>query len=149
MRAKEFFMRYRTAEGKVKTFKREIERLEHASLGSQQMDGQPHGTGKSDTVANTAAKAADLRIMLEAWVAEQERIKREIIEVLGAIDDNDEFQVLQLRYLAERPADRWECIKDVMALSVRQAQRIHGRALRSAQAIIDKDGCYTETERWT
>lgn len=138
MTAKEFLMRYRTADEKVKMLTDQIERAESYAQGAGQGDGQPHGTGTSDKVGKAAAKAADLRTALEAWLEEQERIKLEIIAVLGAIDKRELFEVLQLRYIADRPADEWHNIACVLDRSIRQVQRLHGEALMIVEGLINE-----------
>lgn len=139
MNAKEFMLRYRVADEKINMLNAEIERIESSAIGgSAQGDGQPHGTGTSDKVGRTAAKAADMQLALEAWKIEQARIKLEIIEVLGAVPRRELFEVLQLRYIAPRPADEWFNIAHVLDKSIRQAQRLHGEALQEVQRIIDR-----------
>lgn len=136
MTAKEFLLRYRVADEKIKMLKSQIIRAEDSAQVSGQSDGQPHGSGKSDKVGRAAVKAADLKTALEAWLAEQERIKLEIIAVLGAIDKRELFEVLHLRYISDRPADEWDRIAEVMDKSVRQVQRLHGDALQKVSALI-------------
>ena len=136
MTAKEFLLRYRVADEKVKMLKDQIAQAENSAQGAGQGDGQPHGSGRSDKVGKAAAKAADLKTALEAWLTEQERIKVEIIGVLGAIDMRELFEVLQMRYIADRPADEWARIAEVMDRSVRQVQRLHGTALQEVARIL-------------
>lgn len=139
MIAKDFLLRYRVADEKINMLNAEIERIESAALGgSAQGDGQPHGSGTSDKVGKTASKAADMQLALEAWKVEQARIKMEIIEVLGGITRRELFEVLQMRYIAPRPADEWFNIAHVMEKSPRQVQRLHGEALAEVQQIIDR-----------
>ena len=138
MNAKEFLQRYRVADEKIKLLNAEIERIEEmAQGGSAQGDGQPHGSGTSDKVGKVAAKAADMQLSLEAWKIEQERIKMEIIEALGGVTRRDFFEVLQLRYIADRPADEWYNIAHVLKKSIRQTQRLHGEALAEVQRALD------------
>ena len=139
MNAKDFLLRYRVADEKINMLNAEIERIESSAIGgSAQGDGQPHGSGTSDKVDKIASKAADMQRSLEAWKVEQARIKMEIISVLGAITRRELFEVLQLRYIAPRPADEWFNIAHVMEKSPRQAQRLHGEALQEVQRIIDR-----------
>lgn len=139
MNAKDFLLRYRVADEKIKMLNAEIERIElSAQGGSANGDGQPHGSGKSDKVGRVASKAADMQLSLEAWKIEQERIKMEIIGVLGGVTRRELFEVLQMRYIAPRPADEWFNIAHVLKRSVRQAQRLHGEALLEVQRILNE-----------
>lgn len=136
MNARDFMNRYKLAGQKVNMYRAKIEALEQSALSGQQMDGQPHGSGKSDTVPRVATKAADMRVTLEAWMLEQERIQEEIIRVMGALKKTEHFQVLKMRYIEEPPADSWQSIAAVMDKTVRHVQRIHGYALQEVQLII-------------
>lgn len=141
MTAVEFLGRYRLAEKKVETLAREVERLETAAQGGAiKADGLPHGTAKADSMAEMAARAADQRLVLEAWIAEQNRIKFEIMEVLGAITDLRQFAVLQMRYVGPYDQSDWITIADNLGVtSERQARRIHGDAIRTVEEILEND----------
>lgn len=139
MHAREFLERYKIAGKKIEMYRQRIEDIETTAPAGQKLDGQPHGTKKSDATASAAAKAADMRITLEAWLTEQERIQQEIVKVLGAVKDVNRFQVLKMRYLEEAPADSWQSIANVLDKTVRHVQRIHGWALLEVQNIINSE----------
>lgn len=139
--AREFLKKYRTADRKIQMLAAEIEKIESmADGGAVNIDGQPHSKGASDKVATAATTAADLRGKLEAWILEQEEIKRRIINVLSELDDPNQLQVLRLRYMTDEIAETWVNIAYVMDRSERQVQRIHGYALQEVQRIIDGMG---------
>ena len=139
--AKEFLERYRTADRKIRMLTDEIEKVESLANGSGiAIDGQPHGTATTDKVATAATVAADLKEKLSAWLFEQEKIKREIINVLAELKDGNQFQVLRLRYLSDEMAETWFNIAYYMGKSERQVQRIHGYALREVEKIIERKG---------
>lgn len=140
-KAKEFLERYRTADRKIQMLADEIDKIESLAGGrAVSIDGQPHGNGTTDKVAIAATAAADLQEKLSAWLFEQEKTKREIINVLAELKDSNQFQVLRLRYLSDEMEETWFSIACVMNLSERQVQRIHGRALQEVEKIIDRKG---------
>ena len=140
-KAKEFLERYRTADRKIQMLADEIDKIESLAGGrAVSIDGQPHGSGTADKVAIAATAAADLQEKLSAWLFEQEKTKREIINVLAELKDSNQFQVLRLRYLSDEMEETWFSIACVMNLSERQVQRIHGRALQEVERIIDRKG---------
>lgn len=140
-KAKEFLERYRTADRKIQMLADEIDKIESLAGGrAVSIDGQPHGNGTTDKVAIVATAAADLQEKLSAWLFEQEKTKREIINVLAELKDSNQFQVLRLRYLSDEMEETWFSIACVMNLSERQVQRIHGRALQEVERIIDRKG---------
>lgn len=143
-KAKEFLERYRTADRKIRMLNDEIAKVEALANGSGiAIDGQPHGTATSDKVATAATAAADLKEKLSAWLFEQEKIKREIIDVLAEIKDGNQLLVLRLRYLSDDIAETWYNIAYCMQKSERQVQRIHGRALQEVEKIIERKGATT------
>ena len=138
MTAKEFLSRYRLITSRIELLTAEIEKIEaQASGGSQTIDGQPHGTGKSDRVANAAIKAAEATSELEELKAEQESKRNFIMLVLNKIDDLEQFTVLKMRYIEPKPAGEWWNIAETMNISARHAQRIHGHALLKVQKVLD------------
>ena len=139
MTAKEFLTRYRLISSRIEMLAAEIEKIEaQAAGGGQNMDGQPHGTGKSDRVANAAIKAAEATTELEKLKAEQEAKRNYIMFVLNKIDDLEQFEVLKLRYIDPKPANEWWNIAEVVGKSTRHVQRIHGYALLKVQKILDE-----------
>lgn len=138
MTAKDFLMQYRKADSIIRLLKSDIERVEgQASGASQQIDGQPHGSGKSDKVGKAATAAADLKAKLEEKLWEQEAIKRQIFYVLSEITKSEFVEVLRMRYIDDPPADSWLSIAYSLDRHPRQVQRIHGYALQEVQKIID------------
>lgn len=140
MTAKEFLKEYRLIRSKIELYTAEIEKIEAQAAGSQNIDGQPHGKGKSDKVARAAVRSADLAEKLRVLQFEQEKRRDVIIDILGKVTSYDNFTVLKMRYIDPRPACDWWKIADVMDKSTRQVQRIHGEALMEVQNIIDTEG---------
>lgn len=140
MTAKEFLQEYRLIRSKIELYTAEIEKIEAQATGSQTIDGQPHGTSKSDKVAIAAVRSAELTEKLRVLQYEQDKRRGVIIDILGKITNYDNFTVLKKRYIDPRPECDWWKIADTMDRSTRQVQRIHGEALKEVQRIIDTEG---------
>lgn len=114
---------YRHAQMERRQILSRIMRLEDrlTAPGAQNYDGMPHGSGKSDALANGVAALADLRELYRAKEVELTQVLTDI-EIL--IDRLEPVERLIARY---RYIDglQWEKICVKINYSWRQTHRIH------------------------
>ena len=136
VKAKEFLRRHEVSSLKIRALEEEITNLYESLLRSPTNDGQPRGTGKSDSTGIMASKIADMREESEYLWQQQQRIRRDIERTLYQLEDADDFRVCWARYIDLKD---WQEIADGLDKTIRTAQRIHGRALLEVQKILDAE----------
>ena len=135
MTAKEFLGQARQIDQRIEARCEERERL-LAKLTTGRMThltGMPRGGGYDWTDA--VAKLVELDRQLGGEIMELCKLKREINECIGRVEDMRYRRLLELRY---RNYMRWDDIADEMGYDVRQIYRIHGEALMAVQ--VPKEG---------
>lgn len=134
MEAREFLKRYQIVRKRCETLRRRIDDLDD-ELGtiSINMDGMPHGTTTSDTVARYVATLEMLRAELASRELEQDVVREEIEEVLSAMDDGL-ANLLRLRYICRWS---WLGIADRMDYSADHCKGyLRGKALAAFDLIL-------------
>lgn len=127
-RIKEYLLQYRKAERREQNILDEIQELRADKLfPSVAMDGMPKGSGQADL--------SDFVVLMSDYIEElkEERLRKikiriEINEKIKKMKDDDEKEVLRMRYLR---CLKWEEIMSKMGYSRTQVNRIHGRALEN------------------
>lgn len=89
------------------------------------------GTGNHDKIGNAVAKIADLQEEINRDVDNLVDMKREAYAILNLFDDDDYYDVLEMRYLRKMS---FEMIAVEKHWSKRWAEKMHGRALQ----VFDK-----------
>ena len=141
VKAKDFLRRHEISSLKIRALEEEIKNLYESLLKAPANDGQPRGSGKSDSTGIMASKIADMRLESEYLWEQQQLIRRQIERTLYQLEDADDFRVCWAKYIELKD---WQEIAAEIDKTERTAQRIHGRALLEVQAIIDKRA---ETEK--
>ena len=105
-----------------------------AEKSTQLLTGMPRGSSTESSVERLAVMIADL-----SWEIEQDELdlalyEAQIKKVVDTVEDPACFQVLTYRYLAFHT---WTQISDEMHYSNRQVFRIHAKALRSVDDVIE------------
>lgn len=90
-------------------------------------------SGHSDKVGDAGSKIADLKKELSRQISEYKQIRQEICNVIEQVPKPDELDVLQKVYVLHKP---WEQIAFEMGMCTRNAQNIHGKALRTVAMIL-------------
>lgn len=125
---KEFLRRYRRAVRREQEILDEIQRLRADKMFPNVCnDGMPRGSSQtdlSDYMAEIDAAIEDLK---------EERLKkikiyREIEMRIRCMKDEDEQEVLRMRYIKGM---KWEGVAEKMKYSYRGVLKIHGRALEN------------------
>ena len=129
MTAKEYLSQARDAKRRIALLTARREKYEaRATSGVARYHAGPGGsTRRVSSVEKYALKLVDLTRELDAEIAHYTEVRCEIINVIRAVDDFDERQVLTLRYL---DGWSWRRIIDAMSYSERSVFYIHGRALQ-------------------
>lgn len=135
VKAKDFLRRHEVSSLKIKALEEEIKNLYDSLLQAPANDGQPRGSGTSDSTGLMAAKIADMREESEFLWQQQQMIRRDIERTLYQLEDAEEFRVCWARYIDLKD---WQEIAEEMGRTERTAQRIHGRALQGVQELIDR-----------
>ena len=94
-------------------------------------------TGHSDKVGDAGSKIADIKKDLSRKIEDYKQCRQEICDVIEQVSSPDELDVLQKVYQLHKP---WEQIAFEMGMCTRNAQNIHGKALRTVAAIIAQNG---------
>lgn len=125
---KEFLRRYQKAVRREQDILNEIQRLRADKMfPSVCNDGMPRGSSQtdlSDYVAEIDAAIEDLK----KERLEKIKIYREIEMRIRCMKDEDEQEVLRMRYIKGM---KWEGVAEKMKYSYRGVLKIHGRALES------------------
>ena len=123
---KRYLFGYRYALRKQKVIEEEIRELRlKKMLPSLTQDGMPHGSGGSD-MSGYAAKLDELLRDLGEQAQRCIDSRREIVEKIGAMQDETEKLVLRLRYIHGK---KWEEIAVEMDYGYRNVLKLHGKAL--------------------
>ena len=142
MSPKEYLLQIRRLEAKIRRIDAEIKwlRTESVSLRSPWPDGQPHGYGKTDQVAEAAIRLAEKiteaeRLHIEARARLFEK-RTEIVDTIGRLEDPALCEILSKRYV---DGASWERISAESGYSMRHTLRIHGEALEKIKAFIPEN----------
>lgn len=127
---KEYLMSYRIACRRIDNLKEQLESLREVeqSAKSQQVSDMPRGgTGQQDLSA-LMTRLEELRIKINAAMAESNKIKLEIEETLWGLKDTEEAKVLRFRYIYFM---KWEEIAENMNYNRSHIHRIHKNAIKN------------------
>ena len=105
-----------------------------AEKSTQVLTGMPRGGGSSSPVEQLAVQIADLSWEIELDMLDLVYYEAQIKKTIDAVEDPACFQVLTYRYLAFHT---WAQISDEMHYSNRQIFRIHAKALRFVDDVIE------------
>lgn len=92
-------------------------------------------SGSQDKLGDAVAKIVDLQNEINADIDRFVDAKKEVSSVLEKVDDPDQLQVLERRYVL---FETFEQIAYEMNMTYRNVCYIHGKALLSVKAILTK-----------
>lgn len=143
MNAKEYLMRIRILDARIKNLEEEIRdlRSEIITVRSSWPDGQPHGTGVSNPVESAVEKLVDQladiekqHIMLQSKLWSE---RNEVIETIGKVSHAEYNRLLYLRYVQ---GEMWEQIAVQMGYTYQWvAGPLHSNALQEVEDILKGD----------
>jgi len=105
-----------------------------AEKSTQVLTGMPRGSGTTSPVEELAVQIADLSWEIDLDYMDLVLYETQIKKVVDKIEDPVWFQVLTYRYLTFHT---WTEIADIMHYSNRQLFRIHAKALRAVDDVIE------------
>lgn len=103
--------------------------------GAQNLDGMPHGSGKSDALANGVARLADLRDLYRAKETELAQAQIDIERLIESLDPVERV-IARYRYI---DGLHWEQICVKISYSWRQTHRIHSEMIDKLAKKVE--GC--------
>lgn len=97
------------------------------------------GSGGQDKLGNVVSKIIDLEAEINGAIDRFVDKKREVSELVGGVTDPDELEVIYKRYFQNETLEQVAC---EMGYTYRNVCYIHGRALRSVEALLksEKEG---------
>ena len=97
------------------------------------------GGGGKDKVGDAGAEIVDLVNELHDSIRGYREKKREITSLIDLVKDPDELDMLQKRYVLHKTLEQ---AANEMHVSYRNACNIHGRALKSVEALMKEREAY-------
>ena len=95
------------------------------------------GTGVGSRVERGVSACVDLALQLETQAASLRARHAQVLELIEGVGTAEGRRALEMRHLERQ---RWATIARKLGYDVRQAQRIHRRALADVQAQMDALG---------
>lgn len=136
MKAKEFLSRYSSCERRIEVKEEKIRELKDRAVSISisfrekvQTNKQIHGTEKIISLY------MDMQTKLEEEILELSKIATQIAKVVEKIDDDDQKEILERRYINRQGFPK---ISEEMYISERQIFRIHGKALEKVDEYLKK-----------
>lgn len=135
MTSKQYLSRAFWLRKKIAAKETHLEELRtQAEKSTQVLTGMPRGGNAQSSVETLAVMIADLSWEIELDELDLAHYEAEIKKVIDEVSDPLCFQVLTYRYLAFHT---WTQISDEMHYSNRQLFRIHAKALRAVDDVIE------------
>lgn len=134
MSVKEYLKQIAKLDNRIRN--KQIEKLQWEEIASGMTS-----FNDSERVSSSGAKSKLESAVLKAVGIEEEIFeliakRKSIIDTIGQLEDNDEYNVIHMRYV--RYMEYWE-IAEACGKSESWVFTIHGEALRNIQRIIERD----------
>lgn len=102
-------------------------------------------SGSQDQLGDIVSKIVDLKTEINRDIDELISKRNEIKRVIERLSDSDQYMVLDLLYCGVWDNEKeirfyptWKYIADMMHMTERNAQIIHGNALRSISSVLNE-----------
>ncbi len=129
MTAKDYLKQARYIDGEIKTKISQVEELRELAVKAEStlsdMPGSP--TRNTHKMENTIIKILMLADEISGDINDLVNLKKNILDLIKAIDDEECRIVLEKRYLN---GERWQDIADDMHCGIASIHRVHSKALR-------------------
>ena len=138
MDSKKFFTQALDLEMQLKSKQEQIRQLREIqfSIGSAFSDVKIQKSRNNDKLGDISAKILDLLREFTTDIAELLKIKHEIKTVINKIEQPEYRTVLEWRYIN---LCKWEYIAEQMKYNNRWLYRIHTRALKEADKVLESN----------
>lgn len=135
--AKEFLQRIKIQDTHINNKLQELAqlRLLATKITSTLNPAPVSGGGNSDKIGDAVAKIVDMGSEIDKEINLYINVKRDVCHILDQIQDPDQLDVLQKRYVLHETLEE---IAKEKHMSYRNVCYIHGRALQAVAALIDE-----------
>lgn len=139
MTAKDYLSQAKYLDTRINSKIRQVADLNDlATKATTTLTGMPHNPnhGRS-TMADCVAKIVDLQAEINADIDALVDLKRDILETIKGLENQEYQTILERRYLC---FETWERIAAEMEYDLRWLFRLHGKALERVQEALEKKG---------
>ena len=139
MTAKDYLSQAKYLDTRINSKIRQVADLNDlATKATTTLTGMPHhpNHGRS-TMADCVAKIVDLQAEINADIDALVDLKRDILETIKGLENQEYQTILERRYLC---FETWERIAAEMEYDLRWLFRLHGKALEKVQEALEKKG---------
>lgn len=135
MKARDYMEQARYLDNQIDAKIRQLDRLNDlATKATASITGMPKApVCEGSALESTVVKIIDLQNEINADIDRLVDLKREVMDVIGQLEDPKERLVLEKRYLCY---ESWEQIAADMHYSVQNAFKIHDAALEKIEKVI-------------
>ena len=136
MTAKDYLSQAKYLDTRINSKIRQVADLNDlATKATTTLTGMPHNPnhGRS-TMADCVAKIVDLQAEINADIDALVDLKRDILETIKGLENQEYQTILERRYLC------FETIAAEMEYDLRWLFRLHGKALEKVQEALEKKG---------
>lgn len=136
MTAKEYMEQARYLDMQINSKIEQVKTLnELATKVTTVYSDMPHSPNRNTgRMEETVAKMIDLESEIDRDIDALVDLKREIMRVVNSVESAEYRTILEMRYLQFK---KWEQIALLMSTDLRWVYRMHGKALKEVQQIIN------------
>lgn len=137
MRAKEFLKQYKRAKAEADRLERQLAELDDL-VGNITVDPTAEHVQTSrnpDQIGSLVARRTDMQESLKKAKDHALDVMQEVITVIDKLEDPDYQIILQARYIERKS---WRYIAELVHYDGRYVFKLHNRALKKVDAIINK-----------
>lgn len=136
MTAKEYMEQARYLDMQINSKIEQVKTLnELATKVTTVYSDMPHSPNRNTgRMEETVAKIIDLESEIDRDIDALVDLKREIMRVVNSVESAEYRTILEMRYLQFK---KWEQIALLMSTDLRWVYRMHGKALKEVQQIIN------------
>ena len=136
MTAKEYMEQARYLDMQINSKIEQVRTLnELATKVTTVYSDMPHSPNRNTRrMEETIAKIIDLESEIDRDIDALVDLKREIMRVVNSVESAEYRTILEMRYLQFK---KWEQISLLMSTDLRWVYRMHGKALKEVQQIIN------------
>lgn len=136
MTAKDYLLRYKRFDARIKILQGEIAQLRTQAEGmSISLDGLPKGQGAHDKTARLAVLLAECETALTEELSKAWKVRMEIVATLGKLTPKHQT-LLYKKYIEQKT---WERIAVDMDITWRYCYMLHGSALAELERVINSE----------
>lgn len=125
--------RYQDSLRKEQELAEEVEQLRsRACKVTPSLSGMPGGTSDGQALPRAVEELLEIQRELYIQITQSEIVRREIIDSINHIENQNCYEILRRRYLL---GETWETIRNVMHYSLRNVYFIHRKAIEKISIL--------------